>query len=73
MIFLYSPRSISLRTYENPLITHPIASSLSIPPTGVHTPEYSIATDRYPTLLNIYNSTEPIYSTETLNLNLVIL
>jgi hypothetical protein len=65
-------RSIPLRTYENPLIAYPIASSLSIPPTRIHTPDSSIAIDRYPTLLNIYDSTEPIYSTETLNLNLAI-
>jgi hypothetical protein len=47
-----------------------MASSLSIPPTRIHTPDSSIAIDRYPTLLNIYDSTEPTHSTETLNLNL---
>jgi hypothetical protein len=50
-----------------------MASSLSIPPTRIYTPDSFIAIDRYPTLLNIYDSTEPTYSIETLNLNLAIL
>jgi hypothetical protein len=49
-----------------------MASSLSIPPTRIYTPDSSIAIDRYPTLLNIYDSTELTHSTETLNLNLAI-
>jgi hypothetical protein len=73
MMLLCSSRSILLRTYENPLIVYPIASSLSIPPTRIHTPDSFITIDRYPTLLNIYDSTELIYSTETFNLNLAIL
>jgi hypothetical protein len=72
MIFLYSSRSIPLRTYENPLIAYPIASSFSIPPTRIHTPDSFITIDRYLTLLNIYDSTELIYSTKTFNLNLAI-
>jgi hypothetical protein len=50
-----------------------MASSLSIPPTRIYTPDSSIAIDRYPTLLNIYDSTEPTHSTKTFNLNLAIL
>jgi hypothetical protein len=73
MIFLYLLRSIPLRTYENPPIAYPIASSFSIPSTRIYTPDFFIAIDRYLTLLNIYDSTELIYSTETLNLNLAIL
>jgi hypothetical protein len=65
-------RSIPLRTYENPPTAYPMASSLNIPPTRIYTPDSSIAIDRYPTLLNIYDSTEPTYSTKTLNLNLAI-
>jgi hypothetical protein len=72
MIFLYLSRSIPLRTYENPLIVYLIASSLSIPSTRIYTPDFFIAIDRYFILLNIYDSTEPTYSTETLNLNLAI-
>jgi hypothetical protein len=59
-------------TYENPLIIYLIVFSLSIPPTRIHTPNFFIIIDRYFILLNIYDSTEPIYSTKTLNLNLVI-
>jgi hypothetical protein len=73
MILLCLSRSIPLRTYENPPIAYPMASSLSILPTRIHTPDSSITIDRYPTLLNIYDSTELTYSTKTLNLNLAIL
>jgi hypothetical protein len=72
MILLYSSRFIPLRTYENPPIVYLIASSFSIPPTRIYTPDSFIAIDRYFILLNIYDSTELTYSTETLNLNLAI-
>jgi hypothetical protein len=46
MMLLYSSRSIPLRTYENPPIAYPMASSLNILLIRIYTPDSFITIDR---------------------------